>query len=130
MSLRITAYASLVALGAACVALPAFAAPANIKALDPDNDSTVSLSEAQAAGAHKFAALDPDGDGTLDAKEAKSVLTDFSAADPDKDGTIDKAEYAAAIAAAFKAADPDGDGTVDAAEFATPAGQKLLVLIQ
>ena len=84
----------------------------------------------KAAGVIRFAALDPDADGTLDAKEGKTVLTDFSVADPDKEGTIDKAEYGAAIAAAFKAADPNGDGTVDVAEFATPAGQKLLGLIQ
>ena len=49
--LRITAYASLVASDAACAALPALAATANIRTLDPDNDSTVSFSEAQAAGA-------------------------------------------------------------------------------
>lgn len=129
MANKNTAYAWLFAL-AACIALPATAATANMKMLDPDNDGTVSLAEAQAAGAKKFTALDPDRDGTLDAKEAKGVLTDFSAADPDKDGTLDKAEYAAQIEAAFKAADPDSDGTVDAAEFATPAGQKLLGLIQ
>jgi EF hand len=122
MTYKNTTYAWLFAL-AACIALPATAATAN-------NDGTVSLAEAQAAGAKRFTALDPDRDGTLDAKEAKGVLTDFSAADPDKDGTVDKAEYAAQIEAAFKAADPDNDGTVDATELATPAGQKLLGLIQ
>jgi hypothetical protein len=51
-----------------------------MKALDPDNDGTVSLAEAQAAGATKFAALDSDSDGTLDAKEAKGVLKVSAAA--------------------------------------------------
>lgn len=130
MLLKNAAYAALFAMGASLVALHAFAAPANLKLLDPDSDGTVSLAEAQAAGVAKFKALDPDTDGTLDAKEGKGALVDFSAADPDKDGTVDKAEYAAAIAAAFKQADPDGDGTLDAAELASPAGQKLLGLIQ
>ena len=130
MLLKNTVCAALFAMGASLIALPAFAAPANLKLLDPDSDGTVSLAEAQAAGVAKFKALDPDADGTLDAKEGKGALVDFSAADPDKDGTVDKAEYAAEIAAALnKKADPDGDGTLDAAELASPAGQKLLGLI-
>ncbi|MEJ0092713.1 MAG: EF-hand domain-containing protein [Methylocella sp.] len=124
------AYISILALSASLLALPAFSATANMKLLDPDSDGTVSLAEAQAAGAKKFAELDPDRDGTLDAKEAGPVLTDFTSADPDKDGTVDKAEYAAQIEAAFKKADPDNDGTLDAAELSSPAGQKLLGLIQ
>lgn len=115
------------------LALPTMAfAKADLKALDPDNDGTVSLDEAQQAGAKKFEALDPDHDGTIDKKEAKGAIPKkaFKAADPDKDGTIDKAEFGAAIEGAFKKADPDGDGTLDAKEFATPAGKKVLKLIE
>ncbi|PNG26939.1 EF-hand domain-containing protein [Methylocella silvestris] len=130
MSFKNTAAASLLALCVGAFAFPAFSATANLKALDPDNDGTVSLAEAQAAGHKKFLSLDPDKDGTLDAKEASTAVHDFAAADPDKDGTVDAKEYAAEIEAAFKKADPDKDGTLDAAEFATPAGQKLLNLIQ
>ena len=45
MSLRTSAYAYLFALSAACVAVPAFAATANMKTLDPDGDGTVSLAK-------------------------------------------------------------------------------------
>ena len=41
-----------------------------LKALDPDNDGTIDLAEAQAGATKKFAKLNPDNDGTLDAKES------------------------------------------------------------
>lgn len=114
--------------------LQAFAAKTapDLTTLDPDHDGTVSLAEAQQAGAAKFGALDPDQDGTLDKKELKGVLSKhaFKKADGDSDGTIDKSEYSAKVDAAFKKADPDGDGTLDAAELSSRAGQKLLKLIQ
>ena len=107
-------------MGASLIALPAFAAPANLKLLDPDSDGTVSLAEAQAAGVAKLKALDPDATGRSTPRRARAPSSISSAADPDKDGTVDKAEYAAEIAAAFKKADPDGDGTLDAAELCKP----------
>jgi len=76
--------------------------------LDPDSDGTVSLAEAQAAGAKVFAGLNKDPDGTLDAKELGDRI--------DADG--------------IKAADPDNDGTLDAKDLNSPAGQALLKLIQ
>jgi Ca2+-binding EF-hand superfamily protein len=102
-----------------------------MKTLDPDNDGTVDLAEAKAAGAAEFKKLDPDADGTLDAKELSGRLSDadLKAADPDNDGTLDEAEYAALIEKLFKAADPDNDGTLDKAELESAAGQKLLALI-
>ena len=102
-----------------------------LKALDPDNDGTIDLAEAQAGGSKTFAKLNPDNDGTLDAKELSGRLDEagIKAADPDNDGTLDVKEYEALIAEKFKAANPDNDGTVDKKELDSPAGQELLKLI-
>jgi Ca2+-binding EF-hand superfamily protein len=104
---------------------------AALKALDPDNDGTIDLAEAQAGGAKVFAKINPDNDGTLDAKELSGRLDEASikAADPDSDGTLDTNEYEAVIADRFAKANPDNDGTIDNDELASPAGQELLKLI-
>ena len=104
---------------------------AALKALDPDNDGTVSLAEAQAGASKVFANLNKDKDGTLDAKELGDRIdaAGIKSADPDNDGTLDAKEYAKIVESKFKAADPDGDGTVDKKELDSPAGQELLKLI-
>ena len=104
---------------------------AALKALDPDNDGTVSLAEAQAGASKVFASLNKDKDGTLDAKELGDRIdaAGIKSADPDNDGTLDEKEYAKIVESKFKAADPDGDGTVDKKELDSPAGQQLLKLI-
>jgi Ca2+-binding EF-hand superfamily protein len=106
-------------------------ADAALKALDPDNDGTVSLAEAQAGATKEFAKLNPDNDQTLDAKELSGLLdaAAVKTADPDNDGTIDAKEYAAIVADKFKAADPDNDGTLDKKELQSPAGKELLKFI-
>ena len=88
---------------------------AALKALDADNDGTISVAEARAGGSKIFAKLNSDNDGTLDAKELAGRLDEASikAADPDHDGTLDAKEYEAVGAEKFKATDPDNDGTVD-----------------
>ena len=110
----------------------AIADDAAIKALDPDNDGTVSLAEAQAGASKVFASLNKDKDGTLDAKELGDRIdaAGIKVADPDNDGTLDEKEYAKIVESKFKAADPDGDGTLDAKELSSPAGAALLKLIQ
>jgi hypothetical protein len=112
--------------------LAAFAKTADMTALDPDNDGTVSLDEASKAGAAKFDKLDVDHDGTIDKTEAASVIPEkmFDRINKDKDGTIDKAEYGDAVAAVFKRADKDNDGTIDAAELAKGPGKRLVKMIQ
>jgi Ca2+-binding EF-hand superfamily protein len=104
---------------------------AALKALDADNDGTISVAEARAGGSKIFAKLNSDNDGTLDAKELAGRLDEASikAVDPDHDGTLDAKEYEAVGAEKFKAADPDNDGTVDKKELDSPAGQELLKLI-
>lgn len=131
MTFRKTLSVSLLALGTLAFAAPAFA-KMDMKAIDPDGDGSVSLAEAQDAAGKKFMMMDPDKDGTIDMKEAKGKIAKdkFKMVDTDKDGTIDKTEYMARVEAAFKAADPDGDGTLDAKELKTPAGMKLLSMIQ
>jgi len=102
-----------------------------LKALDTDNDGTISLAEAQASGAKTFAKLNSDNDGTLDVKELAGRLDEagIKASDPDNDGTLESKEYEAVVAAKFKAADPDNDGTVDKKELDGSSGQELLKLI-
>lgn len=126
-----------VLLGAgALFALPAAAKDTVVDAalmstLDPDNDGTVDLAEAKAAGAAVFKTLNTDDDKTLDMKELSGRISEaeLKAANPDNDGTLDEAEYMALVEKLFKAADPDDDGTLDKAELKSPAGQKLLALI-
>jgi Ca2+-binding EF-hand superfamily protein len=129
MTFKITAAAALVALGSFAYVAPvamADMASATLKAVDTDNDGSITLVEAKAAAAKTFAALDTDHEGTIDSKEAGMNVT---ALDKDNDGTLDKSEYMAAVTDAFKAADPDNDGTVDTKELASPAGKTLDMMI-
>lgn len=111
---------------------PVFAASASLTALDPDNDGTVDLAEANAAAAKLFKTLDPDNDGTLDAKELAGRIdaAGLKAADPDNDGTLDLKEYQAVVEQRFKAANPDDDGTLDEKELASDAGKSFLLLVE
>jgi Ca2+-binding EF-hand superfamily protein len=104
---------------------------AALKALDPDNDGTIDLKEADAGALKVFKEINPDNDGTLDAKELEGRLTpeELKAADPDNDGTLDEKEYLAVVKKKFEAANPDNDGTIDLKELESPAGQELLKLI-
>jgi hypothetical protein len=110
---------------------PTWSAPLS-KALDPDKDGTMDLTEAKNAAAALFDRLDRDHDGTLDSRELRGRLDakSFAAADTDKDGTIDKNEYLSVVEQRFKGADPDNDGTIDAKELASPAGKALKRLLQ
>jgi hypothetical protein len=101
------AMAGAMTLGAAAFEAQAWAAPPSaLKALDPDTDGTVDLTEA---------------------KEAASKL--FDQLDPDKDGTLDKNEYLAIVEQRFKAADPDTDGTLDDKELKSSADRALRRLL-
>jgi Ca2+-binding EF-hand superfamily protein len=133
------AYAGLVlgfvaVIGGASVAPSAYAARAAsvLQSLDPDNDGTVDLAEAKAAGSKVFDSLNRDHDGTLDRRELRGHLgpNELTAADPDKDGTLDKNEYLALVEQRFSAANPDNDGTLDAKELNARAGRALLRLIK
>lgn len=104
----------------------------DMAALNPDNDGTVDLDEAQKAADALWAKLNTDGDETLEPGELTGRVdqAEFDAANPDGDQTLEKSEWTALVESRFKAADPDNDGTVDEQEFGTEAGQKLLALLQ
>jgi Ca2+-binding EF-hand superfamily protein len=126
------AMAGAMTLGAAAFEPPAWAAPSSaLKALDPDKDGTVDLTEAKLAASNLFDQLDPDKDGTLDRRELRGRLNakDIAAGDPDKDGTLDKSEYMAIVAQRFNAADSDADGTLDDKELKSSAGRSLRRLL-
>ncbi|MCJ2038258.1 EF-hand domain-containing protein [Methylobacterium sp. J-059] len=103
-----------------------------MKMMDTDNDGTIDLREAQAAGEATFDKLETDKDGSLTAKELGGRVSkkDLKAADGDSDGSLDKKEYSALIEQRFKAADPDGDGKLDAKELKKPAGRALMQLLK
>ncbi|MCJ2018628.1 EF-hand domain-containing protein [Methylobacterium sp. E-065] len=103
-----------------------------IRAIDTDNDGTIDLKEAQAAGEATFDKLEKDKDSSLTAKELQGRVSkkDLRTADGDHDGTMDKKEYDALVEQRFKAADTDGDGTLDAKELKKPAGRSLLQLLK
>src|SRR5271157_4298308 len=90
----------LVAAGLALQSVPAaFAASDIVSKYDKDNDKTLDLAEAKAAGGAAFDKLNKDPDATLDAKEAKGAVgaKAFKAADTDNDGTLTKEEYLAIV---------------------------------
>jgi Ca2+-binding EF-hand superfamily protein len=128
------AIALVAGLGLACdyTAAAAKETCSAIAALDPDNDGTIDLSEANKAASALFDKLEKDKDGTLTVKELQGRLSkkDFAAGDPDKDKTLTKEEYLAIVAARFKAADPDGEGTVDCPEAKSKAGRALMRLLK
>ena len=103
-----------------------------LAALDPDNDGTLDLSEANKAASALFDKLDKDKDGTLSIKELQGRLSrkDFAAGDPDKDKTLTKDEYLAIVAGRFKAADTDAEGTVDCHEAKSQDGRALMRLLK
>lgn len=103
-----------------------------LRKLDTDKSGTIDIEEAETAAAKEFIALDRDKNGTLDANELAGRLDAASLKDrdPDNDGSLDHNEYAKAVAIRFKAADADSDGTLDTRELNSPAGARLLKLIQ
>jgi hypothetical protein len=127
-----SAFAAALIIGGAFVP-PAWSAPKSVLAmLDRDNDGTVDLTEAKAAGSAAFDRIDQDHDGTVDQSEldGRPSTKDMAAANPDRDNTLDKAEYLALVEQRFKAANRDNDGTVDAGELKSPAGQALVRLLK
>jgi len=125
-----------IALGAmALVAMPASAKvkidTALMKVLDPDNDGTVDLAEAKAAGADTFKKLDADNSGKLDAKKlaGRVKAKELKKADPDNDGTLDQSEYEALVEKRFIEANRRHDGTLKKGELKSHAGQRLVKLI-
>ena len=131
---QLCAIALVAGFGLACdyTAAAAKGTCAALSALDPDNDGTLDLSEANKAASALFDKLEKDNDGTLTVKELQGRLSkkDFAAGDPDKDKTLTKDEYLAIVAARFKAADPDGEGTVDCPEAKSKDGRALIRLLK
>jgi Ca2+-binding EF-hand superfamily protein len=101
-----------------------------LKAVDKDNDGTVTLDEVKAYASERFKTLEADKDGTLDVKELKGRLskTGFKSANGDADKTLDETEFLGYVETLFKAAN-DGDDTLDAKELNSAAGKKLITLL-
>ena len=134
MNVKLLSVAALMAVsGIICVghSSPLLAASASLTALDPDNDGTIDIPEAKAAGAKLFAKLDPDNDGTLDAKELAGRVTRPASRQPIPTTTEPRPErIRRPRRTRFKAADPDNDGTLDDNESTTDAGKSFLLLVE
>ncbi len=102
-----------------------------LEKVDLDKDGTVTLDEVKSFASARFKALEKDRDGTLDDRELKGRLAaaDFKSANADADTTIDEGEFMAYVEKLFKDAN-DGDASIDAKELDTPAGKKLVMLLQ
>lgn len=95
---------SLLSMGAALVALPVLAAPADQARSGDLGDKVVTRVEAQARAAALFAKLDVNKDGRLDEADRqarRAAMRDklFDRLDANKDGSISKAEWDQAAAA-------------------------------
>lgn len=89
---------SLLTLGAALIAVPAFAAPGGKNMGDADGNGVLTRVEAQASATQMFAKMDANGDGKLDAadraaKRSEMQAKRFDGLDADKDGSVSKPEW-------------------------------------
>ena len=80
----------------------------------------------------KFGQLDTEHKGRLTVQQLAYALSaeDFQRANPDGDTTVGAEEWFDIVRQHFYAANPDNDGTLSVDEFETPAGKKLLKLLQ
>jgi Ca2+-binding EF-hand superfamily protein len=131
---NLCAIALLAGFGLACdyTAAAAKGTCAAFAALDPDNDGTLDLDEANRAASAVFDRLDKDKEGTLSVKELQGRLSkkQVAAGDPDNDKTLTKEEYLVIVAGWFKAADVDNEGTLDCREAQSPTGRALMRLLK
>jgi hypothetical protein len=89
---------SLLTLGAALIAMPAFAAPGGAAKGDADGNGVLTRAEAQAAATARFAKMDVNKDGKLDAadraaRHAERQAKRFASLDANSDGSVSKAEW-------------------------------------
>ena len=131
---RLVAAAAAFGLVAFASSTPATAmgAKAFMKAVNGDADKTISKAELDAYAKQRFAALEADNDKTLDQKELKGRLSaaGMAMADTDKDKTVDEAEFTGYADKLFDEANKKGDVTLSVEELASPAGKKLIQLLE
>ncbi|HEY0596600.1 hypothetical protein [Sphingopyxis sp.] len=89
---------TLLALGAALIAVPALAAPGGAAKGDADGNGVLTRTEAQAAATARFAKMDVNKDGKLDAadraaRQAEMQAKRFASLDANSDGSVSKAEW-------------------------------------
>ena len=113
-----------------------------MKKVNRDADTTLSLPEVTAYALKRYGALDTNHDGTLTEKELGDRISadDFAMADT-KHGagtrTLSKVEFTTYVAKLFaaanenvKAGDTKVDSTLTLEELGTPAGSKLIKLLE
>ncbi len=119
------------------VAANAQAAPdasAFLSKVNQNNDKTLSIREANAYAAKKFQELNAKGTRTLSRQELAGRISDadFNAANTEhrKDQTLSKSEFISYVDHLFRQANTKGGKTLSVDELGSPAGQKLMILLQ
>ncbi len=118
------------------------ASPADfLRAANTNHDKTLSLVEVQNYALKRFAALDKEHDGKLTKAELGDRISDedFKSANTHREAstpTLSTTEFSLFVSKLFAAANADlksgrtdVDGTLSEAELATPAGAKLIRLL-
>lgn len=100
--------------------------------LNKDGDDTLEIVEVIDLGTRTFKAINKDHDSTLEPAETKTRLTpeDWALVNKDGDQTLELDEWLTIVRSRFNEADANKDGKLTAVELDSPAGQKLLLLIQ
>jgi hypothetical protein len=102
--------------------------------VNKDNDKTLSLGELNTYAAARFGELNTKGTKSLSRTEVGDRLSDsdFKIANNgnEKDMTLTEHEFIKYVDHLFKEANAKGHKTLSAAELNSPAGQKLIRLLQ
>ncbi len=109
-------------------------ASAFLRKVNKDNDKTISLPELNAYAAKKFVEINTRGHKSLSRKELGNRISesDFKVANNGnrKDQTLSKSEFIKYVDLLFKDANAAGDKTLSVDELGSPAGRKLIKLLQ
>lgn len=104
------------------------------KAVNQNNDQTLSLKELNSYATKKFEKLNTKGTKTLSREELGDRISDadFDVANKGhrKDRTLSEREFKGYVDSLFRQANSKGKRTLNADELGSPAGQKLIKLLQ
>lgn len=127
------AIAGLILFAAAGYAQSAMDPDAFLKAVNRNNDQTLSMRELNAYASKKFTKLNTTGHKSLSRAELGDRISDadFDAANTNhhKDQTLTRGELVAYVDRLFKEANTKGTKTLSLTELRSPAGEKLITLL-
>ena len=130
--LAAAAFLALCAAAPAMAQTPDPAVKAFVQKYDRGTKGLLDLKAILNAAIVKFGQLDTEHNGRLKVQQLAYALSpeDFKRANADGDETIGADEWFDIVRQHFYAANPDNDGSLSIDEFETPAGKRLLKLLQ